>query len=192
MAEAPKPGKSGGRKSACARRGAAPGWCHIGILRNRRRRPQARHHRRHVDRRAGRRLPAPPATRRRRRALRARPRPAARAVAARSVLSGGGLFSARGCGTADEALAGRTIESLPIPVRGGRHRNRDGSRRDLAAQRATGARAAGVLRAAPGLLEPQFVDGRWLFDGALVNPIPVSVCRAMGADIVMAISPQSI
>ncbi len=45
--------------------------------------------------------------------------------------------------------------------------------------------------ALPGLLEPQFVDGRWLFDGALVNPIPVSVCRAMGADIVVAISLQS-
>jgi NTE family protein len=31
------------------------------------------------------------------------------------------------------------------------------------------------------------IDGRWLVDGALVNPIPVSVCRALGAHIVIAV-----
>ncbi len=42
--------------------------------------------------------------------------------------------------------------------------------------------------ALPGLFEPVHVDGRWLIDGALVNPIPISVCRAMGADIVIAVN----
>lgn len=42
--------------------------------------------------------------------------------------------------------------------------------------------------ALPGLFEPIAVDGRWLMDGALVNPIPVSVCRAMGAEIVIAVN----
>ena len=42
--------------------------------------------------------------------------------------------------------------------------------------------------ALPGLLPPIHRDGRWLVDGALVNPVPVSVCRAMGADIVIAIN----
>ncbi len=42
--------------------------------------------------------------------------------------------------------------------------------------------------ALPGLFEPIRVGGRWLMDGALVNPIPVSVCRAMGADIVIAVN----
>ena len=42
--------------------------------------------------------------------------------------------------------------------------------------------------ALPGLFEPVHIDGRWLIDGALVNPIPVSVCRAMGADIVIAVN----
>ncbi len=42
--------------------------------------------------------------------------------------------------------------------------------------------------ALPGLFEPVHIDGRWLTDGALVNPIPVSVCRALGADIVIAVS----
>jgi NTE family protein len=32
------------------------------------------------------------------------------------------------------------------------------------------------------------VDGRWLFDGALVNPIPISVCRALGARYVIAVN----
>ncbi|MEM6904196.1 MAG: patatin-like phospholipase family protein, partial [Pseudomonadota bacterium] len=42
--------------------------------------------------------------------------------------------------------------------------------------------------AMPGLLPPVGRDGKWLVDGALVNPVPVSVCRAMGADIVIAIN----
>ncbi|MBV6632441.1 MAG: patatin-like phospholipase family protein [Alphaproteobacteria bacterium] len=42
--------------------------------------------------------------------------------------------------------------------------------------------------AMPGLMPPVGRDGRWLVDGALVNPVPVSVCRAMGADIVIAIN----
>lgn len=41
--------------------------------------------------------------------------------------------------------------------------------------------------AVPGMLPPVNVDGRRLIDGALVNPIPVSVCRALGAHIVIAV-----
>ena len=41
--------------------------------------------------------------------------------------------------------------------------------------------------ALPGLFAPVRRDGRWLVDGALVNPIPVSLARAMGADIVIAV-----
>jgi NTE family protein len=40
----------------------------------------------------------------------------------------------------------------------------------------------------PGLFSPVEVDGRWLVDGALVNPLPVSVCRAMGAHVVIAVN----
>lgn len=42
--------------------------------------------------------------------------------------------------------------------------------------------------AIPGIFRPVRVDGRWLFDGALVNPIPVTVCRAMGAQYVIAVN----
>ena len=41
--------------------------------------------------------------------------------------------------------------------------------------------------ALPGLLVPQLRDGCYLVDGGLVNPVPVSLCRALGADIVIAV-----
>ena len=42
--------------------------------------------------------------------------------------------------------------------------------------------------ALPGIFRPVQVNGRWLMDGALVNPIPVSVCHALGARIVIAVN----
>lgn len=41
--------------------------------------------------------------------------------------------------------------------------------------------------AMPGLFTPVLRDGRLLVDGGLVNPVPVSLCRAMGADVVIAV-----
>lgn len=40
----------------------------------------------------------------------------------------------------------------------------------------------------PGIFEPVKIGGRWLFDGALVNPVPVTICRALGADVVIAVN----
>lgn len=40
--------------------------------------------------------------------------------------------------------------------------------------------------ALPGIFEPVLIGDRWLVDGALVNPVPVSVARALGAEIVIA------
>ncbi|MFP5402564.1 MAG: patatin-like phospholipase RssA [Gammaproteobacteria bacterium] len=41
--------------------------------------------------------------------------------------------------------------------------------------------------ALPGLMTPALHQGRMLVDGGLVNPVPVSLCRAMGADVVIAV-----
>lgn len=41
--------------------------------------------------------------------------------------------------------------------------------------------------ALPGLFKPVQHEGRLLVDGGLVNPVPVSLCRALGADIVIAV-----
>jgi NTE family protein len=40
----------------------------------------------------------------------------------------------------------------------------------------------------PGLFPPFQDQGRWLVDGGLVNPVPVSVCRALGADMVISVN----
>jgi len=45
--------------------------------------------------------------------------------------------------------------------------------------------------ALPGLLAPAMSDGAVLVDGGLVNPVPVSLARAMGADIVVAVDLNS-
>ena len=41
--------------------------------------------------------------------------------------------------------------------------------------------------AMPGLMAPIVHDGRLLVDGGVVNPVPVSLARAMGADLVIAV-----
>lgn len=47
--------------------------------------------------------------------------------------------------------------------------------------------AARASIALPGLFSPVQREGRWLVDGGLVNPVPVSLCRAFGADVVIAV-----
>jgi len=39
--------------------------------------------------------------------------------------------------------------------------------------------------ALPGAFDPVRIDGRYMIDGALVNPVPVSACRALGAHMVI-------
>ncbi len=45
--------------------------------------------------------------------------------------------------------------------------------------------------ALPGLFPAVRNDQRWLVDGGLVNPVPVTPCRALGADIVIAVNLNS-
>lgn len=49
------------------------------------------------------------------------------------------------------------------------------------------AEAIEAAYALPGVFPPRAINGRWLIDGALVNPLPVSACRAMGARVVIAV-----
>lgn len=46
-------------------------------------------------------------------------------------------------------------------------------------------RASGSI---PGFLTPVQLDGHWLVDGGVVNPLPVTACRELGADIVIAVN----
>jgi NTE family protein len=49
------------------------------------------------------------------------------------------------------------------------------------------AQAVRASMAQPGLMTPVLQDGHLLVDGGLVNPVPVSLCRAMGAELVVAV-----
>jgi len=45
--------------------------------------------------------------------------------------------------------------------------------------------------AVPGLFRPVHQGERWLVDGGLVNPVPVSLCRALGAQLVIGVNPYA-
>jgi NTE family protein len=50
------------------------------------------------------------------------------------------------------------------------------------------AEAMSASYALPGIFPPIRIGGRWLMDGALVNPVPVSAARAFGARMVIAVN----
>lgn len=43
----------------------------------------------------------------------------------------------------------------------------------------------------PGLFSPHEINGRWMLDGGLINPVPVSACRALGATTTLAVNPNA-
>ena len=45
--------------------------------------------------------------------------------------------------------------------------------------------------AIPGILAPTQFKGRWMVDGATVNPVPVSLCKMLGADFIIAVDLNS-
>lgn len=45
--------------------------------------------------------------------------------------------------------------------------------------------------ALPGIFSPIKRGDSWLIDGGITNPVPVSACRAMGADIIIAVNPNA-
>lgn len=52
-------------------------------------------------------------------------------------------------------------------------------------------RLVDVMRASfslPGIFPPVYMNNRWLIDGALVNPVPVSACTANGARMTIAVN----
>ena len=42
----------------------------------------------------------------------------------------------------------------------------------------------------PAILRPHRLDGRWLLDGGLINPVPVSAARALGARRILSVNPN--
>lgn len=52
-------------------------------------------------------------------------------------------------------------------------------------------RAVRASAGIPGVMSPIEIDGRWLLDGGLTNPVPVSAARALGAEIIIAVNPNA-
>jgi NTE family protein len=100
---------------------------------------------------------------------------------------GGGIIGGQRLKTRLEAgLGDLRIEDLPVQFAavateiGGGH--------EIWLRRGLLVDAIRASYALPGVFEPVKVDGRWLFDGAIVNPVPVSVARALGAERVIALN----
>jgi len=87
-------------------------------------------------------------------------------------------------------LAGRVIQSLERPFAAVATDLRTGHEVWLREGSLLDSLRASV--ALPGLVTPVKLGGRWLVDGGLVNPVPISVCRAMGADLVIAVDLNTI
>jgi NTE family protein len=100
-------------------------------------------------------------------------------------LNGSGLIGGDKLATQLEAALGQTlIEDLPLKFATLATEVRTGHEIWLTHGRMVDAMRASY--ALPGIFAPVLVGDRWLVDGALVNPVPVSAARALGAEIVIA------
>jgi NTE family protein len=97
------------------------------------------------------------------------------------VMTGNRLMQAIGLHVLD-----RRIEELPIAF--------GAVATDLDTGQETWLREGSMLAAVrassglPGLFSPMRHQGRWMIDGGVVNPVPVSLCRALGAEVVIAVN----
>jgi len=88
-----------------------------------------------------------------------------------------------------EVLSDPMIENLPVPFAA--------VATDLKTGKEVWLREGSLIDAVrasmslPGIFTPCGRNGQWLVDGGLVNPVPVSLCRAMGADIVVTVNLNS-
>lgn len=102
-------------------------------------------------------------------------------------LSGSGLISGGKIGALlDNALANTLIEALPI--RFATITTEVGTGHEIWLTRGRLVDALRASYALPGIFPPVHLGGRWLVDGALVNPVPVSAARALGARLVIAVN----
>jgi NTE family protein len=85
-----------------------------------------------------------------------------------------------------ETLADPKIEDLPIPFIAIATDLKTG--KEVWIQEGSLIDAIRASISFPGIFTPCGRNGQWLVDGGLVNPVPVSSCRAMGADIVIAVN----
>jgi NTE family protein len=99
-----------------------------------------------------------------------------------SGLIGGGRLANR----LQESIGETTIENLPI--RFAAIATEIGTGHEVWLTKGSLSLAVRASYALPGIFPPVQLGGRWLVDGALVNPVPVSAARALGARVVIAVN----
>ena len=85
-----------------------------------------------------------------------------------------------------EVLDDRDIEDLAVPFAAVATRLETGH--EVWLRSGSMLHAVRASSGLPGLFTPVLSDGHWLIDGGVVNSVPVSVCRALGADYVIAVN----
>lgn len=101
------------------------------------------------------------------------------------TLSGGFLKGQKLFDFFSNHVEDQRIENLPIPFGTVATDLSDGTEVWLRSGSLRNAIRASV--SIPALLQPVEVDGRWCIDGGLSNPVPVSLCRALGAEVIIAV-----
>ena len=86
----------------------------------------------------------------------------------------------------EEAIGDTAIEDLPIRFTA--IATEIGTGHEVWLTRGSLVLALRASYALPGIFAPVHLGGRWLVDGALVNPVPVSAARALGARVVIAVN----
>jgi NTE family protein len=99
-----------------------------------------------------------------------------------SGLIGGGRLADR----LDDTLGDSTFADLPMRLAA--IATEVGTGHEIWLTRGRLAEAMAASYALPGIFPPKLIGGRWLMDGALVNPLPISAARALGARLVIAVN----
>ncbi|MCB1397883.1 MAG: patatin-like phospholipase family protein [Rhodobacter sp.] len=105
-------------------------------------------------------------------------------------IAGGGLVGGEGILTMLRGLdLPETIEELALPFVATATDLRRG--REIWLRKGDLVQSVRASVSIPGLFRPQWLDGRWLVDGGVLNPVPVSAARALGADVVIGVNPNA-
>jgi NTE family protein len=86
----------------------------------------------------------------------------------------------------EEALGERSFADLPMRLAA--IATEIGTGHEIWLTRGRLAEAMAASYALPGIFPPKLIGGRWLMDGAMVNPLPISAARALGARLVIAVN----
>lgn len=101
------------------------------------------------------------------------------------VTLSGGLFKGERLMGLFRRFVDRPIEQLPMPFGAVATALHNGA--EIWLRQGSTLDAVRASIAVPGLFAPAMYQGLVLVDGGLVNPVPVSLARAMGADILIAV-----